>query len=97
MYRVPRTCSAAAGIASGFFALAAITTPASAVSLGLELACSLDYFAYCSDHDPDGPGVRKCMRAHGLKLSKVCVKALISEGEISQAEVDAIAKAAGKK
>jgi hypothetical protein len=51
----------------------------------VQMACANDYMAYCSQHDPDGPGVRQCMRANGLKLSKGCVSALIAAGEVSKA------------
>ena len=61
---------------------------ASAVSLSVQLACASDYYSYCSKHDPDGPGVRGCMRANGLKLSNRCVNALVGAGEISKAEVE---------
>ncbi len=61
---------------------------ASATSLSVQLACAADYYAYCSKHDPDGAGVRACMRANGERLSKRCVNALVSSGEVSKAEVD---------
>lgn len=60
---------------------------ASAASLMVQLACASDYYAYCSKHDPNGKGVRACMNANGSRLSKRCVNALISAGEISKAEV----------
>ena len=60
---------------------------ASAVSLSVQLACAADYYAYCSKHSPDGPGVKACMRANGEKLSMRCVNALVSAGEVSKAEV----------
>ena len=63
-------------------------TQASAVSLSVQLACATDYYAYCSKHDPDGPGVRACMRANGMKLSTRCVNALVAAGEVPKAEVD---------
>ena len=66
----------------------AITSQASAASLAVQLACASDYYAYCSKHDPDGPGVRGCMRAAGPKLSDRCINALVSAGEVSKAEVD---------
>ena len=72
---------------------------ASAASLSVQLACATDYYAYCSKHDPDGPGVRTCMNANGAKLSQRCVNALVGAGEISKAEVDrrtAASKAASK-
>lgn len=60
---------------------------AGAVSLRVKLACASDYYAYCSDHAPDSPGVRQCMRTNGLKLSKGCVNALVGAGEVSKDEV----------
>lgn len=76
----------AATILAGSFV--AHTSQASAVSLSVQLACATDYYAYCSKHDPDGPGVRACMRANGLKLSQRCVNALVAAGEVSKAEVE---------
>lgn len=69
-------------------ATASITAQASAASLAVELACAADYYSYCSKHDPDGPGVRSCMRANGPKLSSRCIKALVAAGEVSKAEVE---------
>ena len=76
----------AAAIAFGTVAVHA--SQASAVSLSVQLACATDYYAYCSKHDPDGPGVRGCMRANGPKLSQRCVNALIGAGEVTKAEVE---------
>jgi hypothetical protein len=60
---------------------------AGAVDGRVSAACANDYLAYCSKHDPDGPGVRKCMRAVGSRLSANCVNALIAAGEVSKTEV----------
>ena len=76
--------------AAMFFAILAAGSYASqtlAASLAVQLACATDYYAYCSKHDPDGPGVRACMRAHGHKLSNRCIRALIAAGEVSKSEV----------
>lgn len=62
-------------------------TSASAVSLHVKLACSRDYFAYCSQFASDSPETRQCMRAVGEKLSSRCLNALIDAGEVSQVEV----------
>jgi hypothetical protein len=75
--------------AIAFGAVAISSSQASATSLSVQLACATDYYAYCSKHDPDGPGVRGCMRAAGPKLSNRCVNALIGAGEVTKAEVDA--------
>jgi hypothetical protein len=63
-------------------------TQASAASLLVQIACAADYYAYCSKHDADGPGVRQCMRDNGEKLSSRCINALIDAGEVSKAEVE---------
>lgn len=75
------------GLALGLATLVACAGEASAVNARVRAACMGDYFAYCSQHDPDGPGVRQCMRANGLKLSSACVNALVAAGEVSKAEV----------
>lgn len=69
-------------------ALGLVVTEAGAVSARVQSACAGDYFAYCSQHSPEGSGVRRCMRANGPKLSKSCVNALIDAGEVSRAEVE---------
>lgn len=90
----PRRSAAVATVAILFWAIH--SQAAQAVSLAVEIACSADYYAYCSQHDPDGEGVRKCMRANGPKLSKFCLKALVAAGEVSQSEIDARTAAAKK-
>ncbi len=70
---------------------------ASATSLAVQLACATDYYAYCSKHDTEGPGVRACMRANGERLSKRCVNALVSAGEVSKAEVERRSSATASK
>ena len=72
----------------GLAALALLATQAGAASARVQAACASDYLAYCSQHPTEGPGVRACMRANGIKLSKGCVDALIAAGEVSKAEVD---------
>ena len=74
-------------LALGGIALTAFVAEASAVDARVRNACAGDYLAYCSQHDPDGPGVRRCMRANGLKLSMGCVNALIAAGEVSKEDV----------
>ncbi|HML28944.1 MAG TPA: hypothetical protein PKE16_08910 [Hyphomicrobium sp.] len=77
-----------ASIAVGVLAVASVwTASANAVSLHVKLACSRDYYAYCSQFASDSPEVRQCMRAAGKKLSERCFNALIDEGEVSPTEV----------
>lgn len=68
-------------------ATAASVNEAGAVSARVKVACASDYFAYCRDHAVGSPGLRQCMRAAGPKLSKRCVNALVSDGEVSPEEV----------
>lgn len=68
-------------------ALGAESDDAAAVSMRVKMACAGDYFSFCSQHSPSSPGVRQCMRAHGLQLSKRCVSALVAAGEVSAEEV----------
>ena len=69
-------------------ALGTLTTQAGAVSLGVKLACAADYRAHCSQHAVGSPGVQKCMRAVGLRLSKGCLDALASAGYVSKAKIE---------
>jgi hypothetical protein len=46
-----------------------------------------DYFSYCSQHAVGSSALRRCMRNAGPRLSKRCVNALISAGEVSKREV----------
>lgn len=79
-------------IALSLAAFAAVTTfqttPASAVSIAVKMACMTDYLSNCSHHAIGSPAVRSCMRNVGARLSKRCVNALVAAGEVSQAEVD---------
>lgn len=75
---------------------------ANAVSWSTKMACASDYYAYCSQYSSGTPEVAKCMRANGSKLSNGCIRALISEGLVSQADIARhkermAAKAAGRK
>lgn len=80
--------SVAFGAALVIAALVAHSASASAVSASVKRACMSDYFAYCSSHAVGSPGLRSCMNKAGPNLSKGCVAALVSAGEISKAEVD---------
>ncbi|WP_423415495.1 hypothetical protein RLW55_02760 [Hyphomicrobium sp. B1] len=77
-----------ASFAVGFFAVASVwATGAEAVSLHVKLACSRDYYAYCSQFASDSPEVRQCMRSVGRRLSERCFNALVDAGEVSPTEV----------
>lgn len=70
------------------FALSASPVAAHAVGFMTQLNCASDYYAYCSKHPIGSPGVRNCMRANGQRLSNACINALISDGEITRADVE---------
>jgi hypothetical protein len=91
-----RTINIATRTVLGLVALGLASNQALAVSPAVERACASDYLAYCSSHDPNGAGVRRCMRANGLKLSGTCIDALIAAGEVSKAEVNRRGRAAGR-
>lgn len=79
---------AAIGIIAALAALVLQAGDAAAVSAAVRRACMSDYFAYCSAHAVGSQGLRSCMNKAGPNLSKGCVAALISAGEISKSEVD---------
>ena len=66
----------------------AAASQANATSLAVKMACASDYYAHCSQHDPDSPGVRKCMRAVGKNLSQRCLGALVAAGEVSKSAIE---------
>lgn len=75
-------------------AVATITsaTAALAVSPLVRQMCRDDYFEHCSMHEVGSPGLRKCMRAVGPRLSKGCIHALKVSGEVGKKDVARIAK-----
>lgn len=75
---------ATTSLVAGALALTLTTSTADAVSTRVKFACAKDYYAHCSMHKPDTPGVRSCMRSVGLKLSQRCFKALEAAGEVSE-------------
>ena len=89
MTRITNSAAArtAAKAALALATLVALATAAGAVDGRVQSACASDYFAYCSQHDPDSAGARRCMRANGFKLSSGCVSALVAVGEVSKSEV----------
>jgi hypothetical protein len=76
----------AATLALGTLAVSA--NEASATSLAVKMACASDYYAHCSMHTPDSPGVRKCMRSVGRSLSPRCLNALVAAGEVSKSVIE---------
>jgi len=58
--------------------------------------CADDYRRFCSQWGLETRGLQNCMRAHGDRLTKACVRGLISAGAVSQAEVDRKRAALGR-
>ena len=78
-----------AAAAAVMLSSAALTsTEASAFSTQVKLACASDYFSHCSQHSLGSPELRQCMRSVGLGLSKRCLGALVSAGEVSQSVIE---------
>ena len=58
--------------------------------------CAEDYRRFCSQWGLETRGLQNCMRRHGDRLSKACVRGLIAAGAVSQAEVDRRRAALGR-
>jgi hypothetical protein len=63
------------------FGAVAASTEAGATSMAVKMACASDYFAHCSQFDPDSKETRQCMRKVGRSLSQRCLSALVAAGE----------------
>ena len=61
---------------------------ADSYSKAVQKSCAADYHKYCGEYGLESAGLRVCMDKNGKSLSKDCVNALVTSGEVSQAEVD---------
>ncbi|MEI9900487.1 MAG: hypothetical protein WDN31_10595 [Hyphomicrobium sp.] len=78
----------AAFIAAVAIVVAIASAPnADAINPQVRSACANDYLSNCSAFKPESAETRKCMRAIGYKLSKGCISALVSAGEVSKTEI----------
>jgi hypothetical protein len=70
--------------------LAAIVTLCSigVAEAGKKRKCAEDYRRFCSEWGLGTRGLENCMRRHGDRLTKACVRGLIAAGAVSQAEVN---------
>lgn len=87
LIRPERAGRAFVTVAAALTLAAVFASGVEAASAGVRSACADDYFAYCSQHDPDGQGVRQCMRANGSRLSSTCIDALAAAGEIPKRQL----------
>ena len=77
----------------------AMATPAAAdtnYSKAVQQNCNADYKTHCGEYGLESNALRDCMDRNGSKLSKACVKSLVDDGQVSQAEVDRRKKAANR-
>jgi len=74
-----------AGLAAVSFADAAL---AQSYSKAVQQYCRDDYKKYCGEYGLETSGLRSCMDRNGKSLSKSCVRALVRDGQVSQAEVN---------
>lgn len=77
---------------AGFAALTlAVFSPAfnsaHAYSDKVENACRDDYFRFCPGYPLNSAALRLCMESKSKQLSKSCVNALVSSGEVDRRRV----------
>ncbi len=88
--RTLATLAVVGTVAFGIFVSVSGThADAGAVSLRVKLACRNDYKRFCSDFAVNSPELRDCMRSTGDRLSSRCIQALIDEGEVTDADIQA--------
>jgi len=66
----------------------AAVAQAGAYSKAVQQYCRADYKKFCGEYGLETSGLRSCMDRNGKKLSKSCVRALVRDGQVSQAEVN---------
>jgi hypothetical protein len=67
---------------------AAQAQAASSYSKAVQQFCRADYKKYCGEYGLETTALRACMDRNGNSLSKACVRALVQDGQVSQAEVN---------
>jgi hypothetical protein len=67
---------------------AAQAQAASSYSKAVQQFCRADYKKYCGEYGLETTALRACMDRNGESLSKSCVRALVQDGQVSQAEVN---------
>lgn len=72
-----------AGVVLGLIILLVNSTKCSALENRVRIACTGDYFEYCSNTVPGSEECKQCFRGVGRKLSRVCLNALRSSSEFS--------------
>jgi hypothetical protein len=57
-------------------------------SKAVQKACANDYKQHCGQYGIETEALRLCMDRAGQRLTKVCVDALVADGEVSKQEVE---------
>jgi len=71
------------------FALSTGAAPAQhTYSKAVQKACANDYKQHCGQYGIETEALRLCMDRAGQRLTKVCVDALVADGEVSKQEVE---------
>ncbi len=73
---------------AALFLVAALPGHALAVSEAVKTACKADYIAYCNHMVVGSQELHDCMKGNALQLSNGCLKALVDNKEVTQADVD---------
>jgi hypothetical protein len=73
-------------------AVALLPTRAAAISPAVKAACRSDYYAHCSGMVVGSGELRSCMRSNLRKLSQGCLRALVDNKEVTQAEINNYAR-----
>ncbi len=89
-YRVGVLVGAALAIAT------TVEADTKSYSKAVQQHCNKDYKTYCGEYGLESNALRDCMNRNGEKLTKLCVNALVADGQVSKAEVDRRRKAAGR-
>ena len=79
-----------------FVLMTAVSFCAIGVAEAGKRKCAEDYRRFCSQWGLETRGLENCMRQHGDRLSKACVRGLIQAGAVSQSEVDRRRAALGR-
>jgi hypothetical protein len=61
---------------------------AQSYSKAVQQFCRADYKKFCGEYGLETTALRSCMDRNGKNLSKSCVRALVRDGHVSQAEVN---------
>jgi hypothetical protein len=57
-------------------------------SKAVQKACAKDYKAQCGQYGIETDALRLCMDRAGQRLTKMCIDALVADGEVSRQEVE---------